>query len=147
MTPEDLLSTSPPILEKLIERFGNRDASVGVMKDGTVEFLRVGSGTAMTPEETVYLISSLTKPILAVAVGVLVASGKVELETPVKDILPLGAHNGTLRVVDLLDHRSSFYGSDRLWEGHDGRVSVQNADEILGLLRTLPLNADSKGSF
>ncbi|KAB5511469.1 beta-lactamase/transpeptidase-like protein [Coniochaeta sp. 2T2.1] len=114
MDPKELLSTCKPAFEELMGKFGNRGASPGILKDGKVDYLGLGKETTVPNEHTLYLISSMTKPILAVAVGILVSSGAFQLDTPVEKIVRLHAicnhRNGApLRVVDLLDHRSEFF--------------------------------------
>ncbi|GAB1319521.1 hypothetical protein MFIFM68171_09731 [Madurella fahalii] len=145
MDPKDLLPTCKPAFERLLGRFGNGSASLGILKDGRADYLGLGTGTTMPNKDTLYLISSMTKPILAIAVGILVSSGKIELDAPVGSFLRLCAkcnhRNGApLRVRDLLDHRSEFYRCDRLWEGPDGSIGIQDGCAILELYQHLPLN-------
>ncbi|KAK3938091.1 beta-lactamase/transpeptidase-like protein [Diplogelasinospora grovesii] len=107
MELKDLLLTYKATFKEFIKRFGNGGASIGILKDGKADYLK--------SEDTLYLISSITKAILTVAVGILVSSGKIKLDTPVEDIIRLHAickhRNGDpLRVVDLLNHRSNNFG-------------------------------------
>jgi len=80
MEPKELLLACKAVFEELIQKYGNKGASLGILKDGKADYLTVGAGTTLG-EETVHLISSMTKPVLAIAIGILVASGKLELET------------------------------------------------------------------
>jgi len=129
-----------------MKKFGNASASLGILLDGNLDYLGLGTGMNIPDEDTVHLISSMAKPILAVGLGIsAVSSGKFGLDTPVEDILPLCAacnhRNGApLRVVDLLDHRSEFFRCDRLWEGPKGSIGIQDKCTILKLLQHLPLN-------
>ncbi|KAK3933550.1 beta-lactamase/transpeptidase-like protein [Diplogelasinospora grovesii] len=114
MDPKELLSNCRAIFEESIKKFGNGGASLGILKDGKSDYLELGTETTMPNENTVHLTSSMTKSILAVAIGMLVSSGKIRLDTPVKDIIQLRAtcnhrSGAPLRVVDLLDHRSEFF--------------------------------------
>ncbi|KAH8754870.1 beta-lactamase/transpeptidase-like protein [Diaporthe sp. PMI_573] len=151
MEPKELLLICRPVFKEFLRRSGNGGTSIGITKNGKADYLGIGiesTEIAMPDEDTVHLISSMTKPILAVGIGILVASGKIELETLVTDILPLQNalcrhRNGApLRVCDLLDHRSEFYRCDRLWEGHDGRINIHGDDSILRLYECLPLNGE-----
>jgi CubicO group peptidase (beta-lactamase class C family) len=136
MDPEELLAICKPTFETLAQKFGNVGISLGILKDENSNYLGIGGES---DEHTVYLISSVTKPILAVAVGILVSSGKLRFDTLLKDIIPL--HNSTsLTVADLLDHRSKLFRCDRLWEGHDGKIYINDKRTIVGLFNRLPPN-------
>lgn len=56
------------------------------MKDGKADYLGLGE-TTPPDKDTSYLISSMTKPILAVAVGIQVSSGAFQLDAPVEEIV------------------------------------------------------------
>lgn len=143
MDPKELLSTCKPAFEKLLGKFGNGSASLGILKGGKAEYYGLGNETTLPDENTVDLISSMTKPIFAVAIGIRVRSGAFQLDTSIDQILglrPIYNHrnDAPLRVVDLLDHRSEFYRCDRLWEGPGGNIGIRNGSAILGLYQCLP---------
>ncbi|KAK3380900.1 beta-lactamase/transpeptidase-like protein [Podospora didyma] len=148
-----VLNSTKATIEELFSNYGSAGGSIGIIKGGKQHFLNVGHkdvNVDQPPDQnTSYLLSSMTKPITALAVGILVNTKKfgISLTTPVKDILPeletkgmLLRANRELTVADLLDHRSEFIKCTNLWECPDGMMPWQTVDPILALFQKLPSN-------
>ncbi|KAJ9130557.1 hypothetical protein NKR23_g12147 [Pleurostoma richardsiae] len=142
-----VLDAYKPAIEYLVQR-GNCGVSIGVLHDGQKQYRRAGVRDSVTGEDidenTVVLISSLTKPFVAVILFTLQHQRKIDLYDSVQRLLnlphPLARNGQDLRVVDLLDHRTNFYRCDRLWEGRQGKINISDCDTFLELLRHLPPN-------
>ncbi|KAL2166395.1 hypothetical protein VTG60DRAFT_2824 [Thermothelomyces hinnuleus] len=149
----ELLAPLAGVLEQLFRVSGNVGGSIGVLTNGEQHFLGIRSRGLDTPvppnEDTVYLISSLTKPLLGLAIAVLVDGDEydVTFETPVQRFLP-GLDGKTLlrhtsraaTIADFLDHRSEFLRTTNLWESLGGAIPWKTIEPILSLLRHLPLS-------
>jgi len=89
-------------------------ASILVARRGTVVLnrgfghLSSGAGSPAVEPDSVYVAASLTKPVTATALMILVERGKVSLQEPVSTYLPefTGGERDKVRVVDLLTHTS-----------------------------------------
>jgi CubicO group peptidase (beta-lactamase class C family) len=97
--------------------------------------------------DTRFAIGSTTKAMTALALGMLVDDGKVQLDAPVIDYLPafrLADPYVTreLTVRDLLTHRAGLGNADMLWVGAD-----YTADEIFRRVGTLPLSYSFRGGW
>jgi len=84
---------------------------------GRTEYLGLGTDATTADKDKLYLLASMTKPILAVLIFIVFVSERLELEMPVNNIIPLCAtcnhrDGAPLRVLDLLDHRSEFFRCD-----------------------------------
>lgn len=100
----------------------------------------------VTPD-TLFPIASCTKAFTALGVGLLVESGKLEWDKPVKEYLPdfklydpFASERMTVR--DLLTHRSGLPRHDILWY-----ASNFNRREIFSRLRYLEPNRDLRYTF
>ena len=84
------------------------------LKDGKEEYRNIGFRELAKHDEapdaeTLYLISSMTKPFLAMALCMLVAEGRISLHDYVDDIvLHKVSHGHQLLVRDLIDHTTSW---------------------------------------
>ncbi|KAK0673099.1 beta-lactamase/transpeptidase-like protein [Cercophora samala] len=152
---EHLLRSTSRILETIFRESGNVGASIGLLEDGNCTFGNLGTravddGQPPT-ENTTYLISSMTKPFLGLAISLLVADEKYDIcfETPVKDVLPelegktmlvSDPMDTELTIAHLLAHRSEFLKCTNLWESPDGFVPWTTIDPVLSLLRQMPLS-------
>ncbi|KAK0643904.1 beta-lactamase/transpeptidase-like protein [Cercophora newfieldiana] len=142
MDPRELLSICKLDFEKLLKKSGNVSATLGIHMGGRTEYLGLGTDATTADKDKLYLLASMTKPILAVLIAIVFVSERLELEMPVNNIIPLCAtcnhrDGAPLRVLDLLDHRSEFFRCDRLWEGPEGRIGIQDGCTILELYRHL----------
>jgi CubicO group peptidase (beta-lactamase class C family) len=89
-------------------------ASILVARRGTVVLyqgfghLSSRTGSPAVQPDSVYLAASLTKPVTATALMILVERGKVSLSEPVSTYLPefTGGERDKVRVADLLTHTS-----------------------------------------
>lgn len=149
-----LQQVSSTISSTFISKYGNVGLSIGVLKDGEQAFLNFGQGTISGPppsNETVYLISSMTKPIVALALFILIndKGNDIDINTPVSDILGqlktskanfLHHANRELKISDLIDLRSEFHKGTNLWESPNGHVPWQTIDPIMALLCNMPNN-------
>ncbi|KAK3987957.1 putative beta-lactamase [Cladorrhinum sp. PSN332] len=132
---------------------GNLGGSVGILDADKCQLLNVGRRDVLhddaPDEETIYLISSMTKPFLGVAIAILVndEDNEISFGAPVKDIFPeligrtLLSHdpgNKELTIAHLLAHQSEFIKTTNLWECPDGEVPWKTVDPIISLLRYLP---------
>jgi CubicO group peptidase (beta-lactamase class C family) len=152
MEPKELLSLFQGPAQQLVDKFAIHGLSLAISKEKKIGYLDVGSRAGDAPDDhSPILVSSMTKPVVALAICTLIAKGKLAFDTPVKEIVvELEAvrlrHRGgdVLRVSDLLDHTTEFFRSDRLWEGFDGEVYLANRAEILEPLACLPPTPDYK---
>ena len=147
MDPHELLSTCEPFFQELLKKFGNGTAtSIGILHGGRTYFHGLSTKADATPDEdTVYLISSMTKPVVGLAIGILVSMGKFQLDTPVGDIIDLHLtcehRNGEpVLIKDLLDHTTELWRSDRLWEMPDGDIGIKDKAVLVGLCEHIPRN-------
>ncbi|KAM7208336.1 Beta-lactamase/transpeptidase-like protein [Naviculisporaceae sp. PSN 640] len=158
-----LQQVSRTISDTFLSRYGNLGLSIGILKDGEQAFLNVGQAKIDGPlssNETVYLISSMTKPIIALALFILVndKDNTIDLDTPVSDILGqlktskanfLHHANREMKISDLIDLRSEFHKGTNLWESPNRHVPWQTIDPIMALLCNMPRNEgfETEASF
>ncbi|KAK3345112.1 beta-lactamase/transpeptidase-like protein, partial [Neurospora tetraspora] len=156
LSVEEILTLTKPTFEKLFRDSGSVGASIGVLRHGQQDFLNVGAKglgvPALPDQETVYLISSMSKPIISTAMGILMddfPKYQLKFDTPVSTVLPeLKGSPGILKVytnqeltiADLLDLRSSFQWLTNLWESPDGDIPWQTIGPVISLLQHLPAN-------
>ncbi|KAK0744421.1 beta-lactamase/transpeptidase-like protein [Apiosordaria backusii] len=160
---EYLIRSTSTVLEAIFSESGNVGGSIGLLENGSCAFFNIGTravddGQPPT-EDTAYLISSITKPFLGLAIALLVNDGRhsISFETPVKQVLPelegrttvvSDQTDNELRISHLLAHRSEFMKFTNLWESPDGIVPWTSIDPVLTLLRHMPLsNKYAAGSF
>ncbi len=126
--------------------------AVGVVKDGEVVYAKgfgyrdVENQLPVT-SKTLFAIGSSTKAFTAMAVGMLVDDGKLDLDTPLIEYMPdfrLYDDYATLHVTprDLLCHRTGMPGYDALWI-----LSSRSRDEFYRRLRYLEPNAGFRDVF
>lgn len=156
LSVEEILTLAKPTIEKLLQDSGSVGASIGVLRHCQQHFLNMGAWgldvAACPDQDTVYLISSMTKPIIAAAVGILMdnfSMYQLNFDTPVSAVLPeLKDSPGILKtytkneltIGDLLDLRSSFQWMTNLWESPDGNLPWKTIDPIVSLLQHIPAN-------
>jgi CubicO group peptidase (beta-lactamase class C family) len=142
MDVEKLLSFCGPYIEERLRKYGNHSLSIGILHKGVEYYKDIGS--TATP---LRLVSSMTKSLLALAIGIMIADGQFDLDTKVQDLIPVEEkckypHFGQLQVDQLLNHETNLFRCDRLWEGRDGRVNIQTEAEIMELFNSIPPNPD-----
>src|SRR5689334_12130492 len=81
-------------VNNLCSKYGNVGLAAGVLRDGETTAMNFGTSDGAqghpTTKDTIFLISSMTKPIIALAVAIMAAdeSYPVDLTTDVKQIFP-----------------------------------------------------------
>jgi CubicO group peptidase (beta-lactamase class C family) len=128
-------------------------ASILVARGGTV-VLHHGSGRLGTEpgspaagKDTVYLVASITKPVTAAALMLLVERGLVSLAEPVRKYLPgfAGPGKEEVRVQDLLSHVSGM--PDMLPENVELRRAHAPLEKFVGGALATPLLFPPRSSF
>ncbi len=118
------------LLEQQIEDGLHPGAQICVVKDGqlladfAVGETVAGTGIPLTNNSAMPLFSS-AKPITAVALGVLVESGRLNFDDPVVTHIPEFAANGksAIQIKHLMNHTSGL-ADDALADGGTNRVEV-----------------------
>src|SRR5262249_47003730 len=113
-------------------------ASILVARRGTT-VLHKGFGQAAGQANSVFLVASITKPVTAAALMILVERGKVSLREPVSTYLPdfQGGERSKARVLDLLAHTSGL--PDMLPENTELRRRHAPLSEFVKRSYTTPL--------
>ncbi|KAK1774112.1 beta-lactamase/transpeptidase-like protein [Copromyces sp. CBS 386.78] len=156
LSVEEILTLTKPTIKKLFQDAGSVGASIGVLRHGQHHFLNGGAqglGVSVLPDQdTVHLISSMSKPIISTAVGILMDDFpryQLMFDTPVSTVLPeLKGSPGILKtytnqeltIADFLDLRSSFQWMTNLWEIPNGDIPWKTLDPVVSLLQHLPAN-------
>lgn len=160
-TPETMPTPSEALLsplfqqtvQQLCSKYGSVGLSAGFL-DGsqTVDVnygTRDGSPDTPTTRDTVYLISSMTKAITALAIAIMANDKEfgTDFDTEVREVFPQLSGRTYLRhaqreltLADLIDNRTEFLRSTNLWESPDGEVPWKTCEPIRSLLQHLPLN-------
>ena len=96
------------LVQTEIREHGLQAASILVARRGTIVLHEGFSHSAAVNSDSVYVVASLTKPVTATAMMLLVERGEVSLSEPVATYLPqfAGGERGKVRVLDLLAHTS-----------------------------------------
>ena len=108
------LDCATELLESEVRQGRLGAASILVARRGVVVLhkgfghLSPGAGSPAVGPDSVYVAASLTKPVTATALIILVERGKVSLNEAVSTYLPefTGGERGKVRVLDLLTHTS-----------------------------------------
>jgi CubicO group peptidase (beta-lactamase class C family) len=133
------------LLQSDVRLGGLQAASILVARHGTI-VLHKGfghfsqqPGSAPVKPDSVYLVASLTKPVTATALMILVERGKVSLSEPVSTYLPefTGGERPKVRVLDLLSHTSGL--PDMLPENTELRRAHAPLSEFVKRAYTTPL--------
>src|SRR5262249_39066982 len=128
-------------------------ASIVVARHGVIVLQRgsgrqspEASGTPAQPD-TIYLVASITKPVTASALMLLVERGMVSLADPVQRYLPefQGPEREKVRVQDLLSHVSGL--PDMLPQNLELRRAHAPLSEFVRLSLTTPLLFAPRTSF
>jgi CubicO group peptidase (beta-lactamase class C family) len=109
----------PARMQEALARSGSRGASyavfdrTGVVATGAVGMANLDSGQAMTAN-TLMRAGSITKMLTAIAVLRMIERGRLDLQTPVRELLPEAPivnpweSTDPIRVVHLLEHSAGF---------------------------------------
>ncbi len=88
---EDIRQKITKFMEESLEMYNIPGASLAIIESGEKSYQNqwgtLGDGTVVTAD-TPFLIGSLSKPITALAIMILVEDGKVELDEPIKTYIP-----------------------------------------------------------
>ena len=120
-------------------------ASILIARRGTIVLHKGFGHLARQPEspateaDSVFLVASITKPVTATAMMILVERGKVSLSEPVSTYLPefKGGERSKTRVLDLLAHTSGL--PDMLPENTELRRAHAPLSEFVKRSYTTPL--------
>jgi CubicO group peptidase (beta-lactamase class C family) len=126
-------------------RQGLGAASILVARQGTIVLhkgfghLSPEPGSPKVEPDSVYIVASITKPVTATALMMLVERGKVSLADPVSTYLPefTGGEKSKVRVLDLLAHTSGM--PDMLPENTELRRAHAPLSEFVKHSYTTPL--------
>ena len=126
-------------------RQGLGAASILVARQGTIVLhkgfghLSHEPGSPLVQPDSVYIVASITKPVTATALMLLVERGKVSLADPVSTYLPefTGGEKSKVRVRDLLAHTSGM--PDMLPENTELRRAHAPLSEFVKRSYTTPL--------
>ena len=126
-------------------RQGLGAASILIARRGTIVLhkgfgrLSPESGAPLVEPDSVYIVASITKPVTATALMMLVERGKVSLSDPVSTYLPefTGGERNKVRVLDLLAHTSGL--PDMLPENTELRRAHAPLSEFVKRSYTTPL--------
>ncbi len=147
------LETAARILADEVEQGRVLAASLLVARRGRV-VLRKGFGrlapatdSPLATPETVFLLASITKPVTACALMLLVERGQVSLDDPVVRYLPefKGQQRAKVRVRDLLSHTSGL--PDMLPENTELRRAHAPLSEFVKRTFTTPLLFGPRTAF
>jgi len=112
------LRSLDPIITELLENSGSPGLSIGVLHHGKIVHTgHYGRRDISIPDppngETIYHIMSLTKPLAAAAIGLLVDEGHLNWDSRIHDILPVfKSRNDEIgqaaTLIDVLSNRTGF---------------------------------------
>jgi len=93
---------------------------------------------SLLQDNTAFQLASVTKPLTACAILMLVESGKLKLEDDIRDFLPDFPYDGiTVRL--LLTHRSGLpdymYFADKIWRSRGIRLTNQDMIDLMTLYK------------
>jgi CubicO group peptidase (beta-lactamase class C family) len=133
------------LLESEIRERSLGAASILVARRGTIVLhkgfghLSPQPGSPAVEPDSVYIVASITKPVTATALMMLVERGQVSLTDPVSTYLPefVGGERSKVRVLDLLAHTSGL--PDMLPENTELRRAHAPLSEFVQRSYTTPL--------
>lgn len=133
------------LLESEIRQRGLGAVSILVARQETIVLHKGFGHLSPQPEspavgpDSVYIVASITKPVTATALMMLVERGQVSLNDPVSTCLPefAGGERSKVRVLDLLAHTSGL--PDMLPENTDLRRAHAPLSEFVKRTYTTPL--------
>jgi len=133
------------LVESAVRQGSIGAASILVARRGTIVLhkgyghLSFQAGSPAVEPDSVYIVASLTKPVTAMALMILVQRGEVSLSEPVSTYLPefTGGERSKVRLEDLLTHTSGL--PDQLPENRDLRRAKAPLSEFVQHTYTTPL--------
>lgn len=133
------------ILQDAVEESAIFGAAVQVGRDSRALKPRVfgrrglESNSPLVEPDTIFLTASVTKPVTATAVMILIERGEIGLDDPISKIISefSGRWKEKVSVRHLLTHTSGL--PDMLPENRELRIRHANLDEFLKVIYTTPL--------
>lgn len=130
-----------PSITEIMRVSGAAGASIGVLDGTTGEVHLAGFGqrdvdAQLFPDEhTVYHLASLSKSFTAVAIGILVADGKLKFNDRMCDILPSFRHDDEnvatqSTVLDFLSHRTGLATKNAIWQQNGHELLLEKKDTV-----------------
>jgi len=127
-------------------------AAVGIVKDGNVMFsegfgLRNVNENLPVTSNTLFVLASVTKAFITMAMGILVDDGLLDWDEPVRTYIPnfiLKDEFATARITprDMITHRSGLPRHDYIWVG-----SNFTPEQLVESLRYLEPSADLRTRY
>lgn len=150
------LDALDPVVKEICAVAGTPGISFGVYHQGKI-IHRASHGFAdleakvPTTSKTTYPIGTMAKALTASAVGILVAEGKLQWNTPIREILPgFRTRSATvtkeLTVVDLLSHRAGLARSNFWWQGAEGALLLEKS-QLLEIYSNLEPTGDFRADW
>ena len=133
------------LVESAVRQGSIGATSILVARRGTIVLhkgfghLSFQAGSPAVEPDSVYIVASLTKPVTAMALMILVQRGEVSLSEPVSTYLPefTGGERNKVRLADLLTHTSGL--PDQLPENPELRRAKAPLSEFVKHTYTTPL--------
>lgn len=134
------LKSLDPTISELIRISGTAGLSLGVLHEGqlchTANFGYRDVDAQLPPDsDTVFWAGSISKSMIAAAVGLLVEGGKLDFNDIVSHVLPNFEHqdesvqqNATL--THLLAHTSGLGGKGGLWQRDHARIMIDRGESF-----------------
>lgn len=152
MSSDFLATELAPFIHQTLETWQVPGLALAVIRDDQVVhqagygLRNVQQRLPVTPD-TLFPIASITKSFAVLSIGLLIDQGKLEWDTPVKDILPDWQMQDpyitqALTVRDMLTHRSGMPSHDWAWMGSNG-----SRRDLLARLRHLDFSAPLRTRF
>ncbi len=151
-TTREALLELPHVVDEIMHRWDVPGVALAVVYEGEVVFVggfgvRDLAGQEPVTANTIFSAASTTKAFTAVAMGMLVDEGTVNLDHPVRAHLPDFAvqndqASAELTIRDLLAHRTGMRRHDAVWYR-----SEASRDELISRLEYLSLTSGIREKF
>ncbi len=142
------VSSLRPTIEKIMSRTGTAGLTYGVIYRGDIIHIdnfghRDVEEKLPVNEDTIFQVASLTKSMVAAAIGMLVEDKKMNWDTLIKDILPeWNVQDPIVRnmttIVDCLAHRTGLQMND-YWLESNNKIIVPMKDSMKFLNGLIPV--------
>ena len=102
---------------------------------------------ALNRPDTVFHIASVSKPFTAAAIMLLVEDGKIDLNTPLSDIVPEYPQAERLTVHNLLAHTSGILNINEFNEYDEIELHAQTPESLLEYFKDYPLEFEPGSQY
>ncbi|KAF5563743.1 beta-lactamase transpeptidase [Fusarium phyllophilum] len=136
----DAIASLEPQMDDICKVSGAAGLSLSVVSGGKEAYAKHFGFRDLDAKEapdadTTYFIGSVTKGMVAVLVGILVAEGKLEWLTRVASILPelqdaFEGRGSQITIADLLSHRTGVARSDAIWISRAGNLLLPKSESL-----------------